>query len=362
MEPARLRALLARTPGLAVGHLKAACAGASAPDLLESLRAAALPQQARRWLQQPDAALIEADLRWAEAKGVRILSCLDAEFPTTLAPLTWAPAALYFTGNPELRKGPWLTLMGARQASAAGCDTARALAADLASAGVGIISVVSEGIAAAALEGAVTIGGRVIGVCAAGLDHVSSPELARLVTQIRTRGSLVSQFAPGITPRRHHFALRDRLACALGDGTLVVETLAGSGLVATLAKELRRQRRVFAIPGSIRDPLAAGCHQLIRAGATLVQQPREILRELGINNIFQGVTASPKPASGPAGAPSPLDNKYEMLLDAAGFEPVDIDVLAFRTGWSGHTVASMLLLLELQGRVAPQPGGRYCRL
>jgi DNA processing protein len=141
-----------------------------------------------------------------------------------------------------------------------------------------------------------------------------------------------------------------------------VEALAGSGIAVTAAQELKRQRRVFALPGSIRDPLAAGCNQLIRAGATLVQQPREILRELGFSNVFQYVTAPPKPPRGPAGKASPLDNKYEMLLDAAGFEPVDIDVLAFRTGWSGHTVASMLLLLELQGRIAPQPGGRYCRL
>jgi DNA processing protein len=86
------------------------------------------------------------------------------------------------------------------------------------------------------------------------------------------------------------------------------------------------------------------------------------LQELGFNNINQGIRGSKLPSQMPATRPSPLDNKYEMLLDAAGFEPVDIDVLAFRTGWSGHDVASMLLLLELQGRVAPQPGGRYCRL
>jgi DNA processing protein len=362
MEPARLRAMLARTPGLAAAHLKAAFAEAPASDLRKSLLARALPRQARRWLQQPDEALVDADLRWAQANAVRLLSCLDGEFPASLATLTWAPAALYLTGNPELLRGPWLTILGARQASAAGSDTARSMAADLASAGVGVLSVLTDGIAAAALHGAVAAGGCAIGVCAAGLDRLPAGDLARLATQIRARGSLISQFAPGMSPRRHHFALRDRLGCALGGGTLVVEALAGSGLVATLTQELRRQRRVFAIPGSIRDPLAAGCNQLIRAGASLVQHPREILRELGINNIFQRVTASLKPASGPQGAPPPLDNKYEMLLDAAGFEPVDIDVLAFRTGWSGHTVASMLLLLELQGRIAPQPGGRYCRL
>lgn len=119
---------------------------------------------------------------------------------------------------------------------------------------------------------------------------------------------------------------------------------------------------VFAIPGSSRDPQAQGCNHWIRAGAILVQESCEILRDLGINNINQELTSLPKRDLKPGPGSSPLDNKYEMLLDAAGFEPVDIDVLAFRTGWSGHDVTARLLLLELQGRIAPRPGGWYCRL
>ena len=115
-------------------------------------------------------------------------------------------------------------------------------------------------------------------------------------------------------------------------------------------------------PGPLRARLAGRRNPLIRGGAERVQHPCEILQDLGINDAYQRVTPLPKPRPRPCSAAPPLDNKYEMLLDAAGFEPVDIDVLAFRTGWSGHTVASMLLLLELQGRIAPQPGGRYCRL
>jgi DNA processing protein len=101
---------------------------------------------------------------------------------------------------------------------------------------------------------------------------------------------------------------------------------------------------------------------VIRAGAILVQESCEILHEPGINNVNQDLTSAPKRDLKPGAGSSLLDNKYEMLLDAAGFEPVDIDVLAFRTGWSGHGVAAMLLWLELQGRIAPGPGGRYCRL
>lgn len=149
---------------------------------------------------------------------------------------------------------------------------------------------------------------------------------------------------------------------ALCAGVLVVETAAGDGAPLSADQARRLKRPVFAIPGAIRDPAYFGCNQLIRAGASLVTQPDEILREPVFDNKNQAVRRPFPRCELPRTRPSPLDNKYEMLLDAAGFEPVDIDVLAFRTGWSGREVASMLLLLELRGRVAPQPGGRYCRL
>jgi DNA processing protein len=354
--------MLARTPGLLARHLTCACPAGLTPDVLERLLAGTLPARTRRWLERPDNHLIDSDLRWIEANNGQILSCLDADFPAALAPLPWAPAALYTRGNARLLSSPLLAIVGARQASAAGRDTARRFATELATAGLGTISSLDAGIDAAALEGALAAGGPVVAVYATGLDRVYPGQHAALAARIRTDGSLVSLFTPGSPPRRHHFPLRDRMICALAAGTLVVEALGGSGLGATAAQVLRLRRPLFAIPGSIRDPLASGCNQLIQAGALLVQQPREILRNLGTNDIYQEVTASSKPRPRPCRAAPPLDNKYEMLLDAAGFEPVDIDVLAFRTGWSGHTVASMLLLLELQGRIAPQPGGRYCRL
>jgi DNA processing protein len=199
-------------------------------------------------------------------------------------------------------------------------------------------------------------------VCATGLDQVYPARSTGLAARIRGRGCLLSPFPPGTPPRRHHFALRTRLLCALAAGTLVVEAPAGCGSLRTAQQSRLLGKPVFAVPGSIRDPQARGCNQLIRAGAILVQESCEILHELGINNINQALTSSPQRDLKPGAGSSPLDNKYEMLLDAAGFEPVDIDVLAFRTGWSGHDVAGMLLLLELQGRIAPRPGGWYCRL
>jgi DNA processing protein len=362
MEPAHLRAMLARTPGLVARHLIAACPGGFNSEAVQRLLSGTLPARTRRWLERPDNHLIDSDLRWFKENSVQVVTCLDPEFPLALASLAWAPAALYTIGNARLLGSPLLAIVGARQASAAGRDTARRFATELADAGLGTISSLDAGIDAAALEGALANGGRAVAVYATGLNRVYPAQHAALAARIRSQGCLVSLFTPGSPPRRHHFPLRDRMICALAAGTLVVEALAGSGLGATAAQVLRLRRPLFAIPGSIRDPLACGCNQLIQAGATLVQQPREILRKLGINDINQEITVAPKAHPKACRAVPPLDNKYEMLLDAAGFEPVDIDVLAFRTGWSGHTVASMLLLLELQGRIAPQPGGRYCRL
>ncbi len=362
MEPAYLRALLARTPGLVARHLNAAAtATGRCADLLGALLEQPLPSQARRWLTHPDDSLIASDLRWIEANHGQILSCLDPEYPPAVAQLDPAPASLYVSGDAATLTRPALAVVGSRQATPSGIATACQFAAELARAGVVIIGGLAEGIATAAHRGALETQADTIAVSATGLDRVYPAHSAGLAMQIRGNGCLISLFAPGAPPRRHHFALRNRLIAALGAGILVIEADAGSGALATVRQARRLQRRIFAVPGSIRDPAAGGCNQLIREGATLVQQSREILDDLHFDAI-QSVNGTPRTLAGGDPPAPPLDNNYEMLLDAAGFEPVDIDVLAFRTGWSGHTVASMLLLLELQGRVAPQPGGRYCRL
>jgi DNA processing protein len=364
MEPARLRAILARAPGLVARHLKIATATTGTAtdvlraDSLPALLAQRLPTRAKAWLESPDHRLIDSDLRWIEVNHARILCCLDPGYPPALAAADGSPAMLYVCGDPRPLARPTLAIVGTPQASAAGIETASRFAAQLARAGLSIVSALAEGIATAAHQGALAVGGPCIGVCTAGLDRIHPARSAQLAAQIRDRGgSLVSLFAPGTPPRRYHFPLRNRLIAALAAGVLVVEADDGSGALSLAAQARRLQRRVFAIPGSIRDPHSRPCNQLIRDGATLVQQSSELLEDLNLNNI-QSVTEA-RPARD--GSP-PLDNKSEMLLDAAGFEPVDIDVLALRTGWSGHAIASMLLLLELQGRIAPQPGGRYCRL
>ena len=361
MEPARLRAILARTPGLVARHLNLAirppAAGVVSDDLLAGLLGQVLPRGTRAWLESPDQSLIDADLRSIETNGDQILCCLDPDYPPALALIATAPAALYVRGNPAALAHPALVIVGTPQASAAGIETAHRFAAELGRAGLSLISGLAEGIDTAVQRGLLAEHLPGVAVCTAGLDHIHPACSAQLAAQVCGRGCLVSLFAPGTPPRRYHFPLRNRLLATLAAAVLVVEAGAASGALSVAAQARALRRPVFAVPGSIRDPQARTCNQLIRDGATLVQHPSEILDDLNFQNI-QNITE----VATPHDAPPPLDNKYEMLLDAAGFEPVDIDILALRTGWSGHAVASMLLLLELQGRIAPQPGGRYCRM
>jgi DNA processing protein len=360
MEPARLRAILARTPGLLARHLilaRAPVATDPGTEIIAGLLAQGLPRRARTWLEAPDQHLIDADLRSFAENGYQILSCLDPGYPPALTRMQAAPAALYVRGDPGALAHPALTIVGAPHASAAGIETARRFAVELARAGLSISTGLAEGIDTAVQHGLLAAEQAGIAVCTAGLDRIHPARSAQLAAQICGRGCLVSLFAPGTPPRRYHFPLRNRLLAALAAGVLVVEAAAGSGALSVAAQARALQRRVFAVPGSIRDPQSRPCNQLIRDGARLVQQSGELLEDLNLQDI-QNIT---RPTSDREAAP-PLDNKSEMLLDAAGFEPVDIDILALRTGWSGHAVASMLLLLELQGRIAPQPGGRYCRL
>ena len=168
MEPARLSALLARTPGLAARHLLDSVGGAGQalpPDLLPRLLESLLPPRTRAWLECPNNAQIDSDLRWLAANDCRILSCVDADFPAALMQLAPAPPTLYVAGDPRLLRGPQLAVVGSRRASVWGIDTAYRFAAELARAGLAITSGLAEGIDTAAHEGALAAGGPTIGVC-----------------------------------------------------------------------------------------------------------------------------------------------------------------------------------------------------
>jgi DNA processing protein len=219
------------------------------------------------------------------------------------------------------------------------------------------------GIDAAAHRGALQGGGRTVAVVGRGLDAVYPRENETLARQIvASGGALVSDLPTGTPPLKQNFPRRNRLISGLSLGTLVVEAALQSGSLITARLASEQGREVFAIPGSIHNPLSRGCHRLIRQGAKLVETVDDIFAEL--EPIVRALGANLRPSE-PIEQPEPpprLDKDYEILLDALGFEPASLDSLVARTGLQADAVASMLLILELDGRVQQQPGGRFSRL
>jgi DNA processing protein len=353
---------LLRSPGLTGDHVQALLAQAGGdterlcqPEIIAQVE---LPPAAREFLRRPNRAALQADLAWLRASGARLVLWGDDDYPRPLAAIRSAPPAFYVIGCIEALKAPQLAIVGARRASPLGRAIARELADSLAQFGLTITSGLAAGIDAASHEGALTGGGRTVAVLGTGLDRVYPAENADLAERIRRTGALVSEFPPRTQPQRQNFPRRNRVISGLTLGTLVVEAAEGSGSLITAQRAAEQGREVFAVPGSIRSPLSWGCHQLIRDGAHLVAGPADVLAGLQFRHGYQRLVP---PASGGSGA-APLDKEYEMLLDALGFEPATIDTLVARSGLSGESIASMLLILELEGRIAPYPGGQYGRL
>jgi DNA processing protein len=204
-------------------------------------------------------------------------------------------------------------------------------------------------------------GSPTVAVCGTGLDQVYPPRHRNLADAIVQRGALVSEFAPGTPPKREHFPRRNRLISGLSLGVLVVEAGLRSGSLITARFASEQGREVFAIPGSIHNPMARGCHLLIKQGAKLVESGEDLLAELRSVIDLEGLS-DPGPAPEPEAAASGLDAEYQHFLDSCGHDPFTVDQMVSRTKLTSAEVSSMLLILELLGFVESGPGGRYTRV
>ena len=357
---------LAATPGIdaalataLVGHFggAAACLEASPAELA----AFGLHGRVADRLRRPDSRSIEAALRWLGHPGHRIIPASDPAYPAQLRSITDPPALLYVSGDPVVLSGRQVAIVGSRRPTPAGRETAFGFAARLTYSGLIVTSGLAAGIDAAAHRGALAAGGQTVAVCGTGLDEVYPAANGPLAAGIATRGALVSEFPPGSPPRAANFPRRNRLISGLALGVVVVEAAYRSGSLITARLAAEQGREVFALPGSVHNPMARGCHRLIRDGARLVETPAEVLQGLQ-QDLFQALTDAPGPVvEGSADSVDRLDSDSKILLNACGFGPVDADILVERTGFSPSAVASMLLMLELRGEVEPSVGGRYCR-
>jgi len=346
---------------------QAGSARAICRDIRRLRHAAAPDQPAIEWIERPDAARLEADLAWLAQPGHRLLRCNEDDFPPQLETTPSPPAALFVAGDPATLLAPQIAIVGARSASAQGLANARDFARTLGRAGLSITSGMADGIDGAAHAAALECGAPTVAVVGTGPDLVYPRKHRDLAARIEQHGAIVSEFPPGTEARPDHFPRRNRLIAGLALGTLVVEAGLQSGSLITARLAAEAGREVFALPGSIHNPLAKGCHRLIRDGARLVETAAEVIEALGPAALAQGagLRARLETAAAEPDHDSPArtqDPDYASLLASLGDGPASLDELANRTGLAPAALSSMLLLLELEGVVAPAVNGRWQRL
>ncbi len=321
-----------------------------------------IPAAARDFLRQSGGGPDAAERTWLQNERHHLLPFTDPRYPTLLRSLTDCPIALYVAGNVDALCDPQLAVVGSRNPTLQGRETAFDFARHLAQRGLAITSGLAQGIDAAAHLGALAAQGITIAVLGNGIDQVYPRGHRHLSETIEQHGALISEFPLGTAPRAANFPRRNRIIAALTLGTLVVEAASRSGSRITARAANDCGREVFAVPGSIHNPLSRGCHELIKQGAKLTETPDDILSELNFSGFF--AAASRAAAAGSErnpGAPG-MDKEHKILLDALGFDPADIDMLVVRTGFKPEAVSSMMLILELEGHVQAAPGGRYSRV
>ena len=314
------------------------------------------------YLRNPDWAAVEKDLAWQAQPDNHIITLHDPAYPPLLKQTADAPPLLFVRGQPSVLARLQLAMVGSRNPSAGGKEIAHDFARHLASAGLTITSGLALGIDAASHQGALDAGGVTVAVTGTGLDRVYPARHRELAHRIAEHGALVSEFPPGTPPLAENFPRRNRIISGLSVGVLVVEAALQSGSLITARLAGDQGREVFAIPGSIHNPLARGCHALIRQGAKLVENVRDILEELGAYNL--GILGESPPQDTDFGSDAAVgfDDSQLKLLSFMDFSPASVDVLVERSGLTPEQVSSMLLVLELHDRVESVAGGLYIRV
>jgi DNA processing protein len=301
----------------------------------------------------PDPATLDLALEWLRETGHALIAWDDPAYPRALLTIADPPPTLFFHGRGELLNRPAIAIVGSRNATAQGRETAEAFAKALSAAGLTIVSGLALGIDAAAHRGGLTGAGASLAVVGTGIDRIYPAANRDLAHRLAVEGGVLSEFALGTPPLPANFPRRNRLISGLARGVLVVEATLASGSLITARFAAEQSRDVFAIPGSIHSPFSKGSHRLIKDGAKLVESAQDVLEELGITV--------------PGGAPAPLsaattEGDTARVLTALGYDPAGIDALTLRCGLTADVVSVALVELELAGDIASLPGGLYQRL
>jgi len=327
----------------------------------ERLQSSGLHEETIAWLRQPDREQLDRDLAWIDQPDNHLITFRDPAYPPLLWQIPDPPPLLYVHGNVASLSSLQLAIVGSRNPTVSGRRTASEFAGCLAHAGLTITSGLALGIDAASHSGALDAGKATLAVMGTGLDRVYPAANRELAHRIAEHGALVSEFPIGTPPRPENFPRRNRIISGLSLGTLVVEAATRSGSLISARCAAEQGREVFAIPGSIHNPLSRGCHALIRQGAKLVETAQDILDELGPLAATSAATVL-SVTNESHEHPSELPTDYLQLLDLMGYSHVSVDALVEISGLTPAVVSSMLLQLELKGFIASSPGGLYNRL
>lgn len=308
--------------------------------------------------------LIERGLRWLEQPDCHLIAWHDQDYPESLRHVASPPPFLFVRGRKELLWHRQVGIVGSRQPSASGVECARYFARKLAGSGFTVTSGLARGIDAAAHQGALT-SGQTIAALATGPDMAFPHCNQDLYERIVASGAVITEHPPGVPALRSHFPARNRLIAGLSQGTLVIEAAIRSGALITARLAAESGKEVMAVPGSIHNPMAFGCHQLIREGAFLVEQPEEVAHILACSGFTQAplkmhIAQNPAREAPNAPAANQLNAGQRQVWQALGHDSVAIDVLCTRTGLTAADISSILVGMELSGWVENQYG-RYHR-
>jgi len=310
--------------------------------------------------QGADEHALADSLKWLAQPNNHLVTLADTEYPKSLLEIADPPPFLYAKGNLALLNQPSIAIVGSRNASVQGEKNAEAFAHDLCGYGLCIVSGLALGIDGAAHRGALNAHGNTIAVVGTGLDIVYPAKHRDLAHQIAERGLIISEFPLGTPSKPQNFPKRNRIISGLSLGCLVVEAnlQSGSQITARLAAE--QGREIFAIPGSIHSPMSKGCHQLIKQGAKLVDCTQDIVEELKLEAVSD---TKPLNSNAKVDASSHTDDTPgSKLLGAMGFEAISLEHLVNISGLTVSEVSSMLMILELEGKVASLTGGQYQKI
>ena len=299
-------------------------------------------------------ARVRADIAWLQEHNITLLDTHSEYYPQMLSEIRRAPPLLYVWGDPAVLTLPQVAVVGSRSPTASGKDNAFHFSKDLAAAGVTITSGLALGVDVAAHQGALSANGKTVAVLGTGIDQIYPQRHQQMAREIvLAGGAVVTEFPLGVQPMPANFPQRNRIISGLSCGVLVVEAAVKSGSLITARYAIQQNREIFAIPGSIHNPLSRGCHALIKDGAKLVETGKDIIDEIqGFLALkWQELDKDPSQMALRVAKELVESEHEEIILQSLDYDPISFDILVERTGLKAGELMAALLTMELKGSV-----------